>query len=38
MLNVFTINVYDLLNVGSALSFVTPLVSKKFDILPGIFA
>ena len=33
MLNVLSIDVYVLLNPGAILSFVTPLVAKKFDIL-----
>ena len=32
MLKVFSINVYALLNPDATLSFVTPLVEKKFDI------
>ena len=36
MLKVFSIDVYDLLDLSATLSFVTPLVSKKFDILPDI--
>ena len=34
MLQVFFIDVYDLIHPGSTLSFVTPLVSRKFDVLP----
>ena len=34
MLKVFSIDVYALLDFGATLSFVTPLVAKKFDILP----
>ena len=37
MLKVFTIDVYALLDFDVSLSFVTPLVSKKFEILPDIF-
>ena len=36
MLRVFTINVYAKLDSGATLSFFTPLVSKKFDILLNI--
>ena len=36
LLKVFSSNVYDLLDPGATLSFFTPLVSKKFDILPDI--
>ena len=36
MLKVFTIDVYALLDPGAAMSFVSPLVAKKFDILPDI--
>lgn len=36
MLQVFTINVYDLLDPGATLSFVTPLLDMKFDIFPHI--
>ena len=32
MLQVFSSNVYDLLDPGATLSFVTPLVARKFDI------
>ena len=32
----FSINVYDLLDTGATLSYVTPLVARKFDILPGV--
>ena len=31
---VFSIDVYALLDLGDTLSFVTPLVAKKFDIFP----
>ena len=33
MLKVFSIDVYALLDPGATLSFVNPLVNKKFDIL-----
>ena len=33
---VFYISVYALLDPGSTLSFVTPLVASKFDLLPMI--
>ena len=36
MLQVFFIYVYSLLDPGATLSFVTPLVAKKLDILPDI--
>ena len=36
MLQVFSLNVYDLLDPGATLSFDTPLVARKFDILPDI--
>ena len=36
MLKVFSIDVYNLLDLGAMLSFVTPLLTKKFDILPHI--
>ena len=36
VLQVFYINVYALLYLGSTLSFVTPLVARKFDILPDV--
>ncbi|MUG03694.1 hypothetical protein ECC01_22245 [Bacillus tequilensis] len=36
MLKVFSIDVYALLDPGATLSFVTPLVDKKFEILPDI--
>ena len=36
MLKVFSIDVYALLDLGSTLSFVTPLVAKRFDTLPNI--
>lgn len=32
MLQVFSIEVYTLLDTGATLSFVTPLVARKFDI------
>uniref|UniRef100_M1DGU5 Gag-pol polyprotein n=1 Tax=Solanum tuberosum TaxID=4113 RepID=M1DGU5_SOLTU len=34
MIKVFTLNVYDLLDPGASLSFVTPYVAMKFDVLP----
>ena len=34
MLKVFSIDVYVLLDPGATLSFVTPLIAKKFDTLP----
>lgn len=37
MLKVFSINVYALLDHSSILSFVTPLVATKFDVLPDVF-
>ena len=36
MLQVFIIIVYALLDPGANLYFVSPLVAKKFDILPDI--
>ena len=36
MLQVFSLNIYVLLDSGTTLSFVTPLVARKFDILPDI--
>ena len=36
MLKVFSLDVYALHDTGATLSFVTPLVAKKFDILPDI--
>ena len=36
MLKIFSIDVYALLDPGATLSFVTPLVTRKFDILPDI--
>ena len=36
MLKVFYIDLYALLDPGATLSFVTPLVAKKFDSLPDI--
>ena len=35
-MKVFSINFYDLLYPGSTLSFVTPLITSKFDILPHV--
>ena len=37
MLQMFSINVYALLDPDATLSFVTPLVSMNFDVLPDIF-
>ena len=36
MLKVFSFDGFSLLDRGATLSFVTPLVAKKFDILPNI--
>ena len=36
MMKVFSIDAYALLDPDANLSFVTPLVDKKFDILPQI--
>ena len=36
MLKVFSVDVYDLLDPGTTLSFVTPFIAKKFEILPDI--
>ena len=36
MLKIFTLDVYALLYLGATLSFVTPLVAKKFVVLPYI--
>ena len=36
MLKIFTLDVYALIDPGDTLSFVTPLVAKKFDVLPDI--
>ena len=36
MFKIFTLDVYALLDPGDALSFVTPLVAKNFDVLPNI--
>ena len=36
MLQVLSIDLYDFLEQGSSLSFVNPLISRKFDILPDI--
>ena len=38
MLQVFSINVHALLDPSANLSFVTPLVAKKFDVLPNILS
>ena len=35
MLRVFSIDVYVLFDRGATLSFVTPLISRTFDILPN---
>ena len=37
IIKVFSIDVYALLNPGSTLSFVNPLVANKFYIMPNIF-
>ena len=34
MLKVFYIDVYSLLDLGATSYFVTPLIARKFDILP----
>ena len=36
MLQVFSIDVYVLLDQGATLSFSTPLIARKFDVLPEI--
>ena len=36
MLQVFSTSIYDLLDPGSALSFVTPLLDLTFKILPEV--
>ena len=36
MLQVFSIDIYVLLDTGATLSFVTPLVSRKFNVLPDV--
>ena len=36
MLQVFFIDVYDLLDLGDTLSFVNTLIGRKFDIFPDI--
>ena len=36
MLQVFYVNAYAFLDPGATFSFVTPLVSRKFDVLPDI--
>ena len=36
MLQVFSINVYASLEPGATLSFATPLVARKFDVLPDV--
>ena len=38
MLQVFSIDFYDLLNLGATMSFVNPLVARKFDVLLDIFS
>ncbi|KAG5586628.1 hypothetical protein H5410_047062 [Solanum commersonii] len=35
MIKVFTLDVYALLDPGACLSFVTPYVANKFDVLPN---
>ena len=34
MLQVFSFNVYAFIDIGDTLPFVTPLVARKFDVLP----
>uniref|UniRef100_M0ZUK6 Gag-pol polyprotein n=1 Tax=Solanum tuberosum TaxID=4113 RepID=M0ZUK6_SOLTU len=36
MLKVFQLGVYDLLDPGATLSFVTPYVEMRFDVLPNV--
>ena len=36
MLEVFSVNVYALHDEGANISFVTPLVDRKFDVLPDV--
>lgn len=36
ILQVFSIDVYPLLDFGSRLSFVTPLIASRFDLLPNV--
>ena len=36
MLQVFSIDVYDLLDPDDTLSFVTPSIARNFDILPNV--
>ena len=36
MLQVFSVNFYAFLDPGATLSFLTPLVAKKFDVLPDV--
>ena len=36
ILQVFSIDVYGLIDLGATLSFVTPLIARKFEILSGI--
>ena len=33
---VFFVNIYAFIYLGSTLSFVTPLVTKKYDVLPDV--
>ena len=37
MLQLFSVNVYVLLDPGDTFSFVTPLVARKCDVLPDVF-
>ena len=36
MLQLFSVNVYSLLDPGATLYFFTPLVDRKFDVLPNV--
>ena len=36
MLQLFSVNVYELLDTGATLYFVTTLVSGNFDVLPDV--
>ena len=36
ILKVFSVDVYDFLDLGGTQSFVTTLISRKFDVLPHI--
>ena len=36
MLQVYSINIYALIDPDAILSFVTPLVAMKFDVLPDV--